>query len=412
MIQGRLLRLIILISLAHALVHMYEQSTPSIEQNVAAEYFPEDPPAGKQATGWMAWFWRFPWGLGALVAGWMVDRLGSRRMLAAYLIGCGACCLLLWYAKSLPQIYSLMFVMGAFASIYHPAGLALISHETDSRSLPNALGIHGVLGSAGIASAPFIAAFALAQDVSWRGFYVLLALPGLLLGAFFLAYARRDGEDLVRRQTPSAAENAAQEHADWPSYFLLTVLAMTQGLVYSAVLTFLPRYLDSLDSLWRTEAVSVSRLATSLILLIGCVGQYLAGRFADSRRLEIQLTWITLANAPCLLAMAFAKGEWRVAAAGAFALVHFMHQPIYNSLISKYSPRRRRSLCYGFSFAMGLGIGGTGSVLAGYLYDPLWAHGLLAGAAVGAAGMAWVLHLRQGGSENGIADAEPPNDEP
>ena len=42
-----------------------------------------------------------------------------------------------------------------------------------------------------------------------------------------------------------------------------------------------------------------------------------------------------------------------------------MNQPIYNSLIAKYTPSHRRSLCYGISFAMGLGLGSFGAGFAG-----------------------------------------------
>ena len=68
-------------------------------------------------------------------------------------------------------------------------------------------------------------------------------------------------------------------------------------------------------------------------------------------------------------------------AAGLLALVHFMHQPIYNSLIAKYTPRRRRSLCYGFSFAMGFGLGSFGALFAGVFQSDAIVYGTLAAAA-------------------------------
>ena len=55
--------------------------------------------------------------------------------------------------------------------------------------------------------------------------------------------------------------------------------------------------------------------------------------------------------------MAVAEGSTRVLAAGLFALVHFMNQPVYNSLIANYTPRKWRSLCYGFSFMTSFGVG-------------------------------------------------------
>jgi hypothetical protein len=130
----------------------------------------------------------------------------------------------------------------------------------------------------------------------------------------------------------------------------------------------------------------------ALILLCGCIGQYLAGRFARSGILELQLTLICLANAPFLVWMSMASGTTtRYIAAVAFSIVHFMNQPIYNSLIAKYTPSRRRSVCYGFSFMMGFGVGGLGAPLAGYLPGELLTYLVFSGIAVVAAGLGALL---------------------
>ena len=77
--------LILLVCCAHALVHIYELSLPSVEQQIADEYYGGDAVRGKLLTGQMSNSWRFTWGFGALGAGWLVDRYGSRQMLAVYL---------------------------------------------------------------------------------------------------------------------------------------------------------------------------------------------------------------------------------------------------------------------------------------------------------------------------------------
>jgi MFS transporter, FSR family, fosmidomycin resistance protein len=139
--------------------------------------------------------------------------------------------------------------------------------------------------------------------------------------------------------------------------------------------------------------VDTSRFLAAGVLLVGCLGQYIAGRLARADRLERQLLWIMLANVPLLLWMAFAQGQVRVAAAASFSLIHFMYQPVYNSLVAKYTPRHRRSLAYGFSFAMGFGIGGGGAAFAGFLHHQVAVYGglalLAAASAVLAAWLGW-----------------------
>ena len=209
--------------------------------------------------------------------------------------------------------------------------------------------------------------------------------PGLVLGLVFLVQAWHGPSSAAIRKANSVASTPEQDHADWPSFFTLTMMAALQGFVYSAVLSFLPRYLTGVEMTdipgIEIPIASQSNFLAAGVLVMGCVGQYLAGRYAHAHRLEQQLAIVTLSNVPFLGWMAVADGMQRVVAAGLWATIHFMHQPIYNSLIAAYSPLRKRSLCYGFSFAMGLGLGSFGAGFAGHFMGNETVYGTLAGIA-------------------------------
>ncbi len=380
--------LVLLTCCAHAMAHFYELSFPSVEPLVAKDY-----QVSTVVTGWLIFCWRLPWGFGALAAGWLVDRLGAARMLALFLGGCAVCSLLLGLAAPLAVLFVLMLAMGAAASIYHPAGLALISHVTTPETRGRALGMHGVFGSAGIAAAPLLAWAAISVGFSWRDYFWMLVLPGAVLGAAFVAYLCRYGEPgpAATRTGPSQ-----DDRWDWISFAGLSGVGVLQGMVYAGALSFLVRYLSEVDvrAALPTDKVDHAAFWTSSVLLVGCVGQYIAGSIARPSRLEWQLTAVTLLNVPCLTAMAFAEGYGRVAAAAAFALFHFMYQPIYNSLISKYTPRQRRSFSYGLSFTLTFGLGGIGAALAGYLNEDWQKYGALAMISTIATGCALYLWRR------------------
>jgi len=386
------LRLILLVSCAHALVHTYELALPSVEQKIAAD-FSEDPEQGKALSGRLSNYWRLMWGFGAPLAGILVDRFGGRKMLAIYLLGCAAFCLMTSSSFDLPRLTVAMIGMGAAASIYHPAGLALISHETTADNRPRAMGLHGILGSAGIAVGPLIASLVLGLGFGWREYYVWLAVPGLVLGLYFAARAKQ-GRQSEKDAVESSRESKKDDLGKWGSFVALTGLAFLQGFVYSAVMSFITRYLSAWQPDWAGGFEdALDRFATGGVLIIGCVGQFAAGRFARARLLERQLTAVTFANSPLLLLMAFAPNKLRVPAAGLFALVHFMHQPLYNSLVAKYTPRRSRSLCYGLSFAAAFGLGSFGSRFAGNHQDDVYIYCVLAGAAAIAGCVGVVLSL-------------------
>lgn len=428
MLSRRAWKIVLLVSFAHALVHLYELAIPSVEQEIAADYFPDSVADGKAFTGSLSNLWRLFWGLGALLAGWSVDRLGGRPMLAAYLIGCSICCFLASLSGTQLGLTSSMLLMGAFASIYHPAGLALIANETDPVNRPKALGLHGIFGSLGISLGPLIAWAAIGLGLPWRGYFSLLAIPGLFLGALFLWLSfRPTRETQTSAPTSASGHREVRDSAQWVSFGILTILALSQGFIYSAQMSFLPRYLSQTNlgelvshndvkrpsadseahhespplpsdiSVYRTKnhQAEQGKLFASIALVIGCVGQFLAGRYARVDRLEWQIAWISLANAPFLFWMAIAEGWQRPLAASLFALVHFMHQPIYNSLIPKYASRKHRSLCFGISISVGLGCGSFGARFAGSFVSDSVIYCSLAGVALIATGIGILLAFLQ-----------------
>ncbi len=387
-------RLILLVSCAHALVHLFELALPSVEQMIGAEFG-----VGKQQTGVLGTVWRIPFGVGAVFTGWLVYRYGSKRLLLIYLAGCGSACLWAFAATSYNSVFFSMMTMGCFASIYHPAGLALISHETTAETRGAALGWHGIFGSVGIAGAPFLAGIVFGSGhVTWRQYYLFLMLPAIALFAL-LALRLRES----RRMPPSHhadAESsppppaAIDEHVQdgWKLYGLLVTTGVLSGFIYAAFMHFLPRYLDSAGlTVDGVSAEGLRNRLAALVLSCGIVGQSVAGRFARPGRLERQLALILFASAPMLLWMAFATGPWRIVATCLLALVHFMNQPVYNSLIAQYVPAARRSLGYGFSNMACFSIGGLGPTFAGFMQTDGWTYGGLATVALTAGCVSLVL---------------------
>jgi len=373
MMNAKTLRLVLLVSCCHALVHIYELSFASVEQLVAAEYHVDT-----DVTGPLGTCLRMPFGLGALAAGWLAGHFGAKRLLLVYLAGCSGAALLAAFVPNLAGMFVAMFLLGSFASIYHPAGLGLISHHTDAENRPMALGYHGILGSLGIAAAPFLAAFVLDSGATWQQYYLILAVPGLVLGGLLMLRLSREDEpshpDAQNKPLPPE-EDAAR----WGAYVLLLVIAGSSGFVYHAVLNFLPRYLRGAGIQFaQTEAIAADNYLTGVVLFVGILGQYTAGRIARPKTLEPILAASFAGVAASLFGMALAEGHWRIWAAAGFALLFFMHQPIFNSLVAKYVPRRRRSFAYGISFTMGFGFGSLGSTYMGFgLREAAPAHVLL-----------------------------------
>jgi len=387
-------RLILLVSCAHALVHVFELALPSVEQMIG-----EDFRIGKDTTGMLGMAWRLPFGLGALGAGWLADRLGSRRMLIVYLAGCIITTVLAATAPTLAILFGSMFLMGSFASIYHPAGLSLISRVTTPETRGRALGWHGIFGSIGITAAPLGAAVLFSTGwLGWRGYYLLLIAPAAII-AILISISLRRGtstRQATEKNVPQPESTEATVFQRGP-FLLLVASGALSGFVYGAFLHFLQRYLDGADI--RPESIpaeSFRNYMAALTLLFAVVGQAIAGRMARPGRLEPLQVLILLGSIPCLVWMAVAEGWQRPAATCCFALIHFMTQPVYNSLIAQLVPPARRSTGYGFSNLVCFGLGGLGPWIVGQSTNDRLIYSSLAGIVASAALLAtllwWMLH--------------------
>jgi MFS family permease len=104
-------------------------------------------------------------GLGAVPTGLGTDRWGARRVLTVYFFWLAAAAGAVAVAPSAWTLAAALTGLGAALSLYHPAGLALITHGC--RTQGRAMGINGVAGSIGVAIGPALGAY-LAFRGQWR----------------------------------------------------------------------------------------------------------------------------------------------------------------------------------------------------------------------------------------------------
>ncbi|MCH8884794.1 MAG: MFS transporter, partial [SAR324 cluster bacterium] len=123
-------------------------------------------------------------GVGALPAGWLGDRWSTRGMMALFFIGIGLSAIVTGLASSPLEIAVGLGLVGLFASIYHPVGVAWLVGVARRRG--RALGINGVFGNLGVASAAMVAG-GLSTLVHWRAAFIVPGAFSVVAGLVFLA---------------------------------------------------------------------------------------------------------------------------------------------------------------------------------------------------------------------------------
>lgn len=352
-------KIVLLTSTVHGMVHMQMLAFAAVNLLMAKEL-------GVSVTviGLVGTVSYFLFGLGALPAGFVIDAIGARRVVALCTAGLAAANVLI--AVSPDPLWAILglALMGISGSVYHPAGLGLISRNV--RNTGVAMGLHGTFGNIGLALGPLSAGF-VASMFGWRWAYLWLAAPMAFMA---LTYMNTRFGDVREEEIKNKTVPSKQFTKGFLSALLLViVLQSTSGFIYRASITFMPAHSAAAIGDWLSGLDPTARggLLTGVIFLAGAVGQLLAGWLSTRMRTEALQLILACLVAPLLAAFGLLSGFPMMATGMAFAFIFFGLQPLGNTLVAKYSPEGLRGRSYGLSFFLSFGIGAFGSGFAGYI---------------------------------------------
>jgi MFS family permease len=343
-------RIIAVTSVGHTLCHVGEGIFAGILLTLMAEFdLSKDHVTLLGLCGFVLF------GVGAVPTGIASDRWGARRVLILYFFWLAAAATLVALATSPWTLAAALTFLGAALSLYHPAALAMLTHGCRHRG--HAMGINGVAGNVGVAGGPALGILC-ASYGHWRLAYVLVAGLSLLSGLAMLMFPI--DETPVTPATQDDAPPPVQRVA--PGLWLLFAAMLLGGLNYRSLMTALPTYLSETGSL-----VPASML-TFAVLMVGGIGQYAGGHFAD--RTRVTLLYVGLITFTLLPALVLAhSAAVAVPAAMFLAIGMFAQQPIENIILAQTTPARRRSTFFGLKFILTFGVGAVGTQLVGIIWQ-------------------------------------------
>ena len=302
------------------------------------------------------------YGLLAIPWGYLSDRVDARSMMGAGMITAGVGFLAAGLAESVDRLALCLGLIGVGCSAYHPSGLALLSKGIRVRG--RALGINGLWGNFGIASAPLVAGI-FTYAMGWKRTLLAFGLLGVLVGIACLAVPFSIGREDLQRGKSVAGRQAA-------TLFLILCGAMVfSGLMYRGYTIILPTFFESkladlgalLSSMLSNARAApeantlMATLITCGVYLIGMVGQLIGGQVADRRDLRWAYLTFFACALPFLLSLRFVEGPLLIPLAGLFVLFSLGMQPVENSLVAMLTPPQWRSVSYGVKFTLVFGAG-------------------------------------------------------
>jgi MFS family permease len=303
-------------------------------------------------------------GIGALPAGWLGDRWSMPAMMVVFFIGLGSASVLTGFMASPLGIAVGLALIGLFASIYHPVGMAWLVRNAVNRG--KVLGINGIFGSLGVASAGLTAGV-LTDLINWRAAFIIPGVVAIATGLVLLACVRSGR--IVERKTDVKPRPETSHRDMVRAFVVLSVTMLCAGLIFQAVSSALPKvFAERLPDLTNGRALGAGGLV-SLVYFLAAGAQFLGGHLADRYSARPIYILAYVIQAPLLFLAAGLYGLPLLFAVSTAVFLNTTAVPVENVLLAHYSPSKWRGTAFGAKFVLALGVGALAVPMVAVIHE-------------------------------------------
>ena len=309
-------------------------------------------------------------GVCALLAGWIADKWSREGMIVIYFIGIGVSSILTGMANSPIQIAIGLTLVGIFAAIYHPVGLAMVVQGRTKTGIP--LAINGIYGNMGVASAALLTGF-LVDSSGWRSAFFVPGAISIVLGVAYLIFIRGDKLSEAANAAANAASGKAAETRPIPRntfnriFAIILVTTAIGGLVFQSTTFALPKIFEERLIDFAGTATMVGWYAF-LVFSLAAFAQLVIGYLVDHHSIRTVFATVALSQAVLFFLMTHLEGVAALLVAFAFMFVVFGQIPINDVLIGRMARSEWRSRVYALRYIV------TFSVMASTVPLISWVH--------------------------------------
>jgi MFS family permease len=300
-------------------------------------------------------------GLFSLPAGWLADRWSREGMMVVFFIGIGLASIATSFAQDPTQIAIGLFIVGMFAAIYHPVGIAMIARGGKSMGLD--LAVNGVWGNMGVGSAALLTGF-LIDQTGWR---TAFWLPGALSVLFGLAYLYNfsDRVPLKNAATASVAKASSTSgdgtsNAEWRAMLIRVSMIIffttaVSSIIFQGTTFTLPKVFDERLGGIATSATMVGWLAF-VVFAVASFAQIVVGKALDVHGPRTVFAVVAVIQIVFFSIMPGLTDWFALAVALGFMLGAFGQIPINDYMIGKMAKSELRASIYGTRYVISFAV--------------------------------------------------------
>ena len=328
----------------------------------------------------------------ALPAGWLADRWSRRGMMIVFFLGLGVSAVLTGFARTPLEIAVGLFFVGMFAAIYHPVGITMV---VEARPVKTgvALGINGVWGNMGVASAAIIAGV-LIDASGWRAAFVVPGVAAIATGFAYAVLCRPGSVGGIKQASGAKRTESVLDKRVLVTIFAIIALTTTLGSFIFQSMTFaLPKILEERLSGVYDSATAIGGSAFA-VFAIASMAQILIGHLVDRHSIRTVFAFVAGLQIPAYMLAVGLSGLPILVGAVAFMLLIFGQIPINDALLSRITTPQYRSRIYAIKFVLSFSVAAAAIPLVALLHETTGFDGMfVAMAAVAAVIFLCVLAL-------------------
>jgi len=317
-------------------------------------------------TGLLVSAYTIAYGVSQLPAGWLADRIGYRMVAVIGVSGVALFGLLFGISSTLIMMIAFLVLLGLAGGGYHPAAAPLISAAVEPKNRGSALGMHQIGGSASFFLSPLIAV-GIAAALGWRGSFIAVAVPTIILGLVFYILLGRLG--FIRKAEQKILNERTETHPA-PGHMrrLVSFVALgIAGQTFSGSITsFIPLFFVGSFGASREAAGALLTFVYAGSLLAGPLGGYISDRLG---KVPVMLVFSLIA-APVVYLLNIVPFDWSMyVVLIVMGMSLFLVMPVTESYIISRTSERNRSTVLGIYYAGSRGGAGAITPVLGYLID-------------------------------------------
>lgn len=292
-------------------------------------------------------------GLVSPLAARLADYYSRSLLMVVFHFGLGICAVAISFSQTANHLLIGLAGLGAFASIFHPVGIAMLLKNPNKIGFR--LGLNGVFGNMGVAAAPLMTGI-LIFYYDWRTAFLVSGVLCVIYGVVFVVSLRPE----INNDTKN--DNTGQKvgfSEGWALVlFALAISTTVGGFIFAAVTFLIPRYFE----------VYMSNLSLS-IALTGVLASLV---YAFSSFSQVGVGWLIDRVSPKRVLFCMALGQivfiffaslfsdWILFIFMTMAVCFVFGQiPITDAIMVRYVPDDWRNRVLSIKFVLNLGVGAS-----------------------------------------------------